>query len=87
MGTTPRQQASPQSAYAGLDFIKAAFCPLEFTATKLGKHPEFTQLRKDKALAPLNLKPTTWAVPPVFVAPPSHKASKIWLLRAMYAPT
>ena len=55
MGTANRQQAFPQSAYAGLDFIKAAFCPLEFTATKLGKHPEFVQLRKDKALAVLEV--------------------------------
>ena len=55
MGTAHRQQASPQSAYAGLDFIKAAFCPLEFTATKLGKRPEFVQLRKDKALAVLEV--------------------------------
>ena len=57
MGTTTRQQATPQSAYAGLDFIKAAFCPLEFTATKLGKHPDFVQLRKDKALAVLEVGP------------------------------
>ena len=55
MGTANRQQAFPQSAYAGLDFIKAAFCPLEFTATKLGKHSDFVQLRKDKALAVLEV--------------------------------
>ena len=40
--TTEKAQR-PQSAYAGLDFIKAAFCPLEFTAMKLGQHPEFKQ--------------------------------------------
>jgi hypothetical protein len=55
MVTANRQQAFPPSAYAGLDFIKAAFCPLEFTATKLGKHPDFAQLRKDKALAVLEV--------------------------------
>src|ERR1043166_7043860 len=55
MGTANRQQAFPPSAYAGLDFIKAAFCPLEFTATKLGKHPQFAQLRKDKALSALEV--------------------------------
>ena len=55
MGTANRQQAFPQSAYAGRDFIKAAFCPLEFTATKLGKHSDFVQLRKDKALAVLEV--------------------------------
>src|SRR5437667_2102840 len=55
MGTATRQHVPPPSAYAGLDFIKAAFCPLEFTATKLGKHPSFVQLRKDKALALLEV--------------------------------
>jgi hypothetical protein len=55
MDTANRQQAFPQSAYAGLDFIKAAFCPLEFTATKLGKHPDFAQLRKDMAIAVLEV--------------------------------
>lgn len=44
-----RQQGFTNSGYAGLDFIKAAFCPLEFNATKLGKHPDFLRLRKDKA--------------------------------------
>src|SRR5437660_12389258 len=55
MATATRQKAFTTSAYAGLDFIKAAFCPLEFTATKLGKHPDFAQLRKDKALAVLEV--------------------------------
>src|SRR5438105_934916 len=51
------EKGQPTSAYAGLDFIKAAFCPLEFTATKLGKHPSFAQLRKDQALAVLEVGP------------------------------
>jgi hypothetical protein len=55
MGAPSRTHGHPTSAYAGLDFIKAAFCPLEFTATKLGKHPQFMQLRKDKALAVLEV--------------------------------
>lgn len=55
MTSQTRQQGHTTSAYAGLDFIKAAFCPLEFTATKLGKHPDFVQLRKDKALAVLEV--------------------------------
>jgi hypothetical protein len=49
------KQRGATSAYAGLDFIKAAFCPLEFTAIKLGKHPEFAQLKKDHALAVLEV--------------------------------
>src|SRR2546425_11253679 len=52
---TSQKAQRPQSAYAGLDFIKAAFCPLEFTETPLGKHPSFAQLRKDKALAALKV--------------------------------
>jgi hypothetical protein len=55
MATATRQQGQTTSAYAGLDFIKAAFCPLEFTATKLKDHPSFAQLRKDKALATLEV--------------------------------
>ena len=55
MGPHSRTHGHATSAYAGLDFIKAAFCPLEFTATKLGKHPQFMQLRKDKALAVLEV--------------------------------
>ena len=55
MATSAREQRHNTSAYAGLDFIKAAFCPLEFTATKLKDHPSFAQLRKDKALATLEV--------------------------------
>ena len=51
----PEPQATRQRAYAGLDFIKAAFCPLEFTAAPLAMHPEFARLRKDKALAGLEV--------------------------------
>src|SRR5437867_580179 len=50
-----RTNGQTRTAYAGLDFIKAAFCPLEFTATKLGKHPQFVRLRKDKALSALEV--------------------------------
>lgn len=42
-------------AYAGLDFIKAAFCPLEFNAMKLQDHPAFIHLKKDRALAELEV--------------------------------
>lgn len=50
-----RQHRTPKMAYAGLDFIKAAFCPLEFNAMKLPEHPEFIHLKKDKALADLEV--------------------------------
>ncbi len=43
------------SAYAGLDFIKAAFCPLDFNARPLTAHPNYTQLGNDKALAELEV--------------------------------
>lgn len=50
------QQRSPyHSAYAGLDFIKAAFCPLDFSATPLGEHPEYRHLGKDEGLARLDI--------------------------------
>src|SRR5947208_4401915 len=55
MALPPSRQRLSLSAYAGLDFIKAAFCPLEFTAMKLRQHPEFKQLRKDGALASLEV--------------------------------
>lgn len=42
-------------AYAGLDFIKAAFCPLEFNAIKLQDHPGFIHLKEDSALAELEV--------------------------------
>ncbi len=50
---TRTQQA--RSAYAGLDFIKAAFCPLEFNAMPFAEHPEYRQLCKDDALAHLEV--------------------------------
>lgn len=52
-----RKHRYATSAHAGLDFIKAAFCPLEFTTTKLDKHPDFAQLRKDQALSALEVGP------------------------------
>jgi hypothetical protein len=55
MPSPSRQSKFTQCGYAGLEFIKAAFCPLEFTAMKLVHHPEFTQLRKDGALATLEV--------------------------------
>lgn len=55
MALSTRHQGFAHSAYAGLDFIKAAFCPLEFTATKLANHPQFALLRKDAALAVLEV--------------------------------
>jgi hypothetical protein len=55
MSNCLREERRKNSAYAGLEFIKAAFCPLEFTATPLGVHPGFAQLRKDKALAVLEV--------------------------------
>lgn len=42
-------------AYAGLDFIKAAFCPLEFNAIRLRDHPGFIHLKEDAALAELEV--------------------------------
>lgn len=45
----------PRPAYAGLDFIKAAFCPLEFNAKLLKDHPSYLQLRCDMALADLEV--------------------------------
>jgi hypothetical protein len=55
MGVPSPKHGHQTSAYAGLDFIKAAFCPLDFEATTLAKHPQFVQLRKDKALAALEV--------------------------------
>jgi hypothetical protein len=44
-----------RSAYAGLNFIKAAFCPLDFKAIKLGEHPEYRHIKCDHALACLEV--------------------------------
>src|ERR1041384_5982565 len=53
MAASSRQQAIPQSAYAGLDFIKAAFCPLEFNAMRLAEHPVYKNLRRDEGIGGL----------------------------------
>jgi hypothetical protein len=42
-------------AYAGLDFIRAAFCPLDFKAVPLGAHARFAELRKDASLVNLEV--------------------------------
>ena len=44
-----------QTAYAGLDFIKAAFCPLEFNAVPLRDHPRWAELRRDQGLAAIEI--------------------------------
>jgi len=44
-----------QRGYAGLDFIKAAFSPLSFKATPLGEHPNYADLKADKALGVLQV--------------------------------
>lgn len=49
------QHQHDHKAYAGLDFIRAAFCPLEFNAVPLRDHPRFVELRRDEALAPLEV--------------------------------
>jgi hypothetical protein len=43
------------SAYAGLDFIKAAFCPLDFNAIRFAERPDYRQWCKDDALAALEV--------------------------------
>lgn len=55
--SSPQRRAASR-AYAGLDFIKAAFCPLEFNARLLRNHPGYAQLRCDKALADLEVGET-----------------------------
>jgi hypothetical protein len=49
------QHGAGTKAYAGLDFIRAAFCPLEFNAVALRNHPRFIELRRDEALAELEV--------------------------------
>lgn len=49
------RNGSTTKAYAGLDFIRAAFCPLEFNAVPLADHIRFAELRRDKALAALEV--------------------------------
>ena len=47
------------TAHAGLDFIKAAFCPIDFKAQRLSEHPSFLLLgKKDAALGELEVGPT-----------------------------
>jgi hypothetical protein len=59
-GTATQQRHG--TAYAGLDFIKAAFCPLEFNAMPLDAHPHFAHLGGDKALSALEVsEPLTYA--------------------------
>lgn len=49
------RNGSTTKAFAGLDFIRAAFCPLEFNAIPLADHVRFAELRRDKALAALEV--------------------------------
>jgi hypothetical protein len=55
MGPRVATRQHKSSAYAGLNFIKAAFCPLEFNAIKLSEHPEYRHIKKDHALAELRV--------------------------------
>lgn len=55
MASPSTQQGIPQSAYAGLDFIKAAFCPLEFNAMRLAEHPIYKNLRRDEGISDLEV--------------------------------
>lgn len=50
-----RPSAPHRTGYAGLDFIKAAFCPLEFNAKKFADHPDYRSFRKDEGLAALEI--------------------------------
>jgi hypothetical protein len=52
--TDPRRRFA-NTGYAGLDFIKAAFCPLEFNARPFGEHPEYRKFARDDALAALEV--------------------------------
>jgi len=49
------QHQAGTKAYAGLDFIRAAFCPLDFNAVPLRDHPRYVELRRDEALAELEV--------------------------------
>lgn len=55
MSAPTRSPHLHRAAYAGLDFIKAAFCPLEFTAKKFRDHPEYAHLGSDEGLANLEV--------------------------------
>src|SRR5260370_91958 len=73
------------SAYAGLDFIKAAFCPLEFTAMKFGQPPEFKQLRKDGALASLEVStPLRYPRQFPFTDPHGHRKTGTQIITAPF---
>jgi hypothetical protein len=52
-----KQRPNSRSAFAGVNFIKAAFCPLDFKAIKLSEHPEYRHIKKDHALAELQVGP------------------------------
>jgi hypothetical protein len=49
------KQPPATKAYAGLDFIRAAFCPLEFNAVRLADNIRFVELRRDTTLASLEV--------------------------------
>lgn len=85
MVTAAQKQRPTTSAYAGLDFIKAAFCPLEFTAMKLGLHPEFKQLRKDGALASLEVStPLRYPRQFPFTDPHGHRKTGTQIITAPF---
>lgn len=55
MVRTAEERRQPRSAYAGLNFIKAAFCPLEFNAIKLAEHALYKRLSSDEGLGALEV--------------------------------
>jgi len=87
-------RANPQhrhgTAYAGLDFIKAAFCPLEFNAIPLQKHAGWAHLGRDEALANLEVSdPLVYARQFPFTDRSGHRKTGTQVVTAAFglAPT
>jgi len=55
MATKTPSPKFDRPAYAGLDFIKAAFCPLEFNAMRFAEHPRYVELAGDQGLDDLEV--------------------------------
>src|SRR5438552_1156195 len=55
MPVAAREHRFSHAAYAGLDFIKAAFCPLDFMVMPFREHPDWAHLGKEEGLARLEV--------------------------------
>jgi len=72
-------------AYAGLDFIRSAFCPLEFNAMRFCEHPRYADLAGDDALDDLEVSdPLHYPRRFPYTDEHGHKRTGIQMVNALF---